>query len=450
MEMKTNNKNNAGFIELELDWLSDVIEARLQLYFGNQCPYESITEIKPANALEYVSEYANLVTRLNMSFAERLLLILSLAPHLRPQVLDVFFVKNSNYDRGFTEFGGVKGNQHSGFLPTGETFAFIMAGNQLQERIELLELFNAQHFFYTQNILRLQNNSHEEPLLSGSLQISPEYLSLLCSGKEYTPEYSSRFPARRIQTALNWEDLVISNSVREEIEHVVQWIQKGTYLLDDMNLHKHLKPGYRCLFYGPPGTGKTLTAALIGKSVNQQVYRIDLSMIVSKYIGETEKNLGQLFDLAQNKKWILFFDEADALFGKRTQAKDAHDRYANQEVSYLLQRIEDFPGVVILATNLKSNMDEAFSRRFQSTIYFAQPTVAQRISLWKNIFNNDFDSSDIDFVHLASEHQLSGGMMINVLRHAALQAASRGETKIRQADVQEGITRELKKEGKNI
>ena len=127
------------------------------------------------------------------------------------------------------------------------------------------------------------------------------------------------------------------------------------------------------LFHGPPGTGKTLTAGLLGKIAQKDVYRIDLSMVISKYIGETEKNLARLFDKAERKDWILFFDEADSLFGKRGQVKDAHDKYANQEVSYLLQRVEAYNGLVILASNFKNNIDEAFLRRFQSIIYFPLP-----------------------------------------------------------------------------
>ena len=179
--------------------------------------------------------------------------------------------------------------------------------------------------------------------------------------------------------------------------------------------------GYRALFYGPPGTGKTLAATLLGKATKQPVFRIDLSMVVSKYIGETEKNLGKLFDEAENKKWILFFDEADALFGKRTQTKGANDRYANQEVAYLLQRIEDFSGLVILATNIQSNIDDAFSRRFQAMIHFAKPTVAERILLWKQLFGESFKlSEEIDLDALASNYELTGGEMINVLRYCAL------------------------------
>lgn len=126
----------------------------------------------------------------------------------------------------------------------------------------------------------------------------------------------------------------------------------------------------RILFIGAPGTGKKTLASLIGQQSGKEVYRIDLSMIVSKYIGETEKNLEMVFDKAKNMNWILFFDEADALFGKRTDVRDAHDKYANQEIAYLLQRIENYKGLVILATNLKSNIDEAFKRRFQTIIHF--------------------------------------------------------------------------------
>ena len=126
----------------------------------------------------------------------------------------------------------------------------------------------------------------------------------------------------------------------------------------------------KILFIGAPGTGKKTLAALIAQQSGKEVYRIDLSMIVSKYIGETEKNLSRVFDAAEHKNWILFFDEADALFGKRTDVRDAHDKYANQEVAYLLQRIEDYKGLVILATNMKNNIDDAFIRRFQTIIRF--------------------------------------------------------------------------------
>jgi len=205
------------------------------------------------------------------------------------------------------------------------------------------------------------------------------------------------------------------------------------------------------LFYGPPGTGKTMAASLLGKTTNQPVFRVDLSLVVSKYIGETEKNLGKLFDEAEHKDWILFFDEADALFGKRTSTRGANDRYANQEVAYLLQRIENFSGLVILATNIQTNIDEAFSRRFQSMVHFPKPGKKQRKLLWQRLFANDFElKREIDLDHIAEKYELSGGEMINVLRYCALEAAKRSEKIIVLNDLIIGIRREYNKINKTI
>src|SRR5699024_10733916 len=158
-------------------------------------------------------------------------------------------------------------------------------------------------------------------------------------------------------------------------------------------------------------------------------YRIDLSLTVSKYIGETEKNLARIFDWASDKQWILFFDEADALFGKRTEISSAHDRYANQEVSYLLQRMEDYPGMVILATNLKSNIDEAFTRRFQSVIYFPVPGKEERFELWKNAFPKQITLHDsVDLEQLADQYELTGASIMNVVRYCSLMALDDGDT----------------------
>ena len=168
---------------------------------------------------------------------------------------------------------------------------------------------------------------------------------------------------------MSWTDLVLHPATFKQLGEIKSWCQHGHRLLHEWGMSAKLRPGYRCLFYGPSGTGKTLTASLLGKDNNRPVFRIDLSMVISKYIGETEKNLSRIFDQAEQRNWILFFDEADALFGKRTDTQNAHDRYANQEVSYLLQRIETFDGIAILASNRRHNLDDAFLRRFESVIY---------------------------------------------------------------------------------
>jgi SpoVK/Ycf46/Vps4 family AAA+-type ATPase len=175
-----------------------------------------------------------------------------------------------------------------------------------------------------------------------------------------------------VTTDRSWDDLALPEDTIRQVEQIKAWLRQPS-LINRESAEKKLKPGYRSLFYGPQGSGKKLTAALIGKEFDKPVYTIDLANLVSKYIGETEKNLEILFDRAEGKEWILFFDEADALFGKRTEVKNAHDKYSNQEISYLLQRIEDYNGLVILATNMKSNIDDAFTRRFNSAIDFSLP-----------------------------------------------------------------------------
>jgi SpoVK/Ycf46/Vps4 family AAA+-type ATPase len=203
------------------------------------------------------------------------------------------------------------------------------------------------------------------------------------------------------------------------------------------------------LFYGPSGSGKTLAVQLLGKSLGVPVFRIDLSMIVSKYIGETEKNLAYLFDRAKNKNWILFFDEADSLFGKRTDISDSKDKWANLEMSYLLQRMEEHKGLTLLATNLKNNIDPAMSRRFQSVIYFNRPDKEQRIQLWKKLMPQPFHyHPDINFDKLG-RYELTGGNISNVIKSACLEAEAKESLEVDSQDIADAIKREFGKENRS-
>lgn len=166
-----------------------------------------------------------------------------------------------------------------------------------------------------------------------------------------------------LTTEKEWSEKILHPAVMEQMKTILDWLQNH-------KTQKNTDKSFSTIFYGPAGAGKKTAAAVLGKLAGQEVYRIDLSRVVSKYIGETEKNLSKIFDSAGNKNWILFFDEADALFGKRTTVKDSHDRYANQEINYLLQRIEEYDGLAILATNMKSNIDYTFTRRIRLAIEF--------------------------------------------------------------------------------
>jgi len=182
--------------------------------------------------------------------------------------------------------------------------------------------------------------------------------------------------------------------------------------------------GLAALFAGPPGTGKTMAAEVLASTLRLPLYRIDLSQVVNKYIGETEKNLRRVFDAADASDVILFFDEADALFGKRTEVKDAHDRYANLEVSYLLERMERFKGLAILATNRKKDLDEAFLRRLRFVVDFPMPDAPERLRIWKSVIPAGVDASQLDLAFLAQRFALAGAHIRSVVFHACLQSAS--------------------------
>jgi hypothetical protein len=443
---------NAASLEAELAWFARALETRLNLHFGIESAVPDVRLHEPPDLTHDRSEYARVVKERCMSFEERLVLIMALIPHVRPQALDSLLLVNKNTEFRFTEFGGVRGKTHAGLLPTAESASFVVTGTDLAARFRFMQLFQDDHFFFDDGILKLNHGDDGEPLFSGILRLSTEFLNRFTSGQDVKPDYTSSFPAKRVFTGLTWDDLVLPHDVLDEVDRNLNaWLSHANTIMDEWGLGRSVKPGYRCLFYGPPGTGKTLTATLVGARAGLDVYRIDLSMVVSKYIGETEKSLANIFDQARNKNWILFFDEADALFGKRTQTSSSNDRYANQEVSYLLQRVEDFPGVVILATNLKANIDDAFARRFQASIFFPLPDAEHRLKLWQGYFKGRCQlDPDVDLKAIAERHELAGGAIANVVRYAAMQALQAGRSALSGDDLLRGITKELAKEGKTI
>ena len=459
MDAKTNQcelvdirTSNSEVIERELDWLAEVVDIRLKSYFDKDRTNKSPSLLPDAPNLEDVDgSFAQFISYNQLNLAERLLLILTMTPYLRPQLLDVMWTKNEATGRGFTEFGGAAGPNHGGVLPTAETALFLYAEDSLESRFELMKLLNGDSLLISGSVIKLQSVAHHEPWPSGVLTISRDQIDKLTHQFEFQPSYNSDFPAQRITTQLDWDDLVLPASVLDQLAEIHHWVLYGQTLLSQWGMQDRLAPGYTTLLYGPPGTGKTLSASLLGKYCGCDVYRIDLSMMVSKYIGETEKNLARVFDAAEKRKWILFFDEADALFGKRTKVENSHDRHANQEVSFLLQRIESFAGVVLLASNIKFNIDDSFIRRFQSVIEFPMPNVNERLRLWQQSFpKNVHLESKINLQQLASDHDLSGGMILNVIRFASLRTLSRQATEICLDDIRDGIRREYLKEGRGI
>ena len=258
--------------------------------------------------------------------------------------------------------------------------------------------------------------------------------------------------AKKMEARYNLSDVVLPEKQTQEIEALIAMARNRSLVLEDWEVGKKLVSGrgISALFTGVPGTGKTLCAQAIAGELGLELYRVDLSTVVSKYIGETEKNLEHIFTEAQNSNVILFFDEADSLFGRRSDVGDSHDRYANIEVGYLLQRIEVYDGIVLMATNLGANLDEAFARRIHFIIDFPFPDEATRLRLWKLLLPENIDKEpDIDLKPFASAFKIAGGGIRNAVVWAIYEAA-RVKHPLSREDLLHGVEREYQKMGKVI
>jgi AAA+ superfamily predicted ATPase len=410
---------------------------------------------------DYSSEWdlgpiANLVTEefhqynIMLTPQESLIFLIAYIPHIYPNLYDEIVKEVMPQGGDFPEIGGVRGTNHRGLLPTGETAQFILAGNNLNNRLIIKQLLR-DGILIKEFILSLESVKEGEPEMSGRLILNQEWINKLVTGTETPPKFGPDFPAKKISTEMTWDDLVLNYHTQNQLNDIMVWVKHNDTLMQDANMKRKIKPGYKALFHGPSGTGKTLTASLLGRHLGKDVYRVDLSQVVSKYIGETEKNLESIFIKAEKKNWILFFDEADALFGKRTNVQSSHDRYANQEVSYLLQRVEDYNGLVILASNLKSNMDDAFLRRFQAVVHFSIPNPDERLKLWEKAIPASYSlEPGIDLKAIAAKYELSGASILNIIHYAALQAISKNDQYIRLVDIIEAMRKEYRKEERTM
>jgi ATP-dependent 26S proteasome regulatory subunit len=256
--------------------------------------------------------------------------------------------------------------------------------------------------------------------------------------------------ALKVRSRHTWEDLILPRLTLQRVKEIAAAIKNRHIVYSDWGFDRRIATGkgLKSLFAGGSGTGKTMAAGVIARELELDLYKIDLSGIVSKYIGETEKNLDRIFRAAQSSNAILFFDEADALFGKRSEVRDAHDRYANIEVAYLLQKIEDYEGVVILASNLSKNIDEAFSRRMHYVVEFPLPDENYRERLWRAMFPPEMPlGGAVDFQFLARKFPLAGGDIRNVALDAAFLAAQDGKV-VTMRQLAKALARQMMKQGK--
>lgn len=382
-----------------------------------------------------------------LTHQEVVILLMALLTRLDPSLLKRIFLEFPNS----TLFDYCSSNDNGRlFNPTIQAVQYILGGENISERLNVLDYFSPKSVLIKEELITFSSSTHEHAPMNSQLNVHQEAFNTLIFGVELLPKMSNDFPAELLHTDRSWNDLILPQITLNELQTIEDWYNSSQILMEDWNMQKKLKPGFRVLFYGEPGTGKTLAASLLGKYTERPVFRVDVSMLVSKYIGETEKQLAKLFDKAENKNWILFFDEADAIFGKRTSVKDAHDKYANQEVSYLLQRIETFSGLIILASNFKNNMDKAFTRRFHSCIKFNNPKHEERLRIWQQNLPEQLQLEEINLNQIAKRYELTGSNIMNVIQDVSLKtiASKAPDYKVSVEMLLESIKKEYVKEDK--
>jgi len=441
---KSEGKSVVSF-RSECEWIESLINFRIR----ELCDNIGESTLPDLPTLQKgVNPFFDSLIKFEVSILERIALSLAYIAQTMPQYLDYLYTKNKYTDQVFTEFG-IEVNQGKPIIPTWKTAFFLFSGNNTDVHFSELPIVYPESKLYENNLLIFPTERPENPFLT-PLLLSHELVHKWSYPSEMNRLADKSFPADRITSPLSWSDLFINEETEKALHQFRLWLRYEEEMRSRPELAKHLNRGIRVLFYGPSGTGKTLTASLIGKEFNLPVYRVDLSQMVSKWIGETEKNLARVFDAAERENWVLFFDEADALFSTRGEVSSSNDRHANQQISYLLQRVENYDGAIVMATNLKDNIDSAFLRRFQLMIEFPMPNAAIRAKIWENLLLGAFPlEDDVDFTKIGANYELTGGSMKNIFRSLMLKIYDKPEYErtISMNDIAGTIEQELMKSG---
>lgn len=441
-EKKGNNSSehivNFQFLDAEMQWLKKIIEKRCtELLLDTVC--ESILETFPLPKTNGKSPYETIINDYDLREIDRMLLALGVASSQYPLILKPFIdIEEQNASLAIYT-GGEYHKATRTFKPSFQTALFLLVGKDLS----LWTIYSAQ---LIQGSSLLQNdiiyNRSSENTIHGKIELDEGYLTYFLKGEKPRLDHGAHFPGVLYTTKLTIDDIILAESIHDQVKSIGYYISALENDFFNTKTHK-FKAGFMVLFHGPPGTGKTLLAGILANTYGIDMYHINLSKVVSKYIGETEKNLEIVFNRLQGKNCMLFFDEADAIFGKRSDVKDAHDRYANQEVSYLLQRIEKFDGLVILASNFENNMDDAFKRRIDISINITRPKAEEREALWIHYLpeNLHFESDEL-LKHLSDKYAYTGANIRNIMKHVAIELRETGKVSITYAC----ITKYLKSE----
>lgn len=411
---------NMTFLQAEIRWLIEVIKSRTTSHLNKVDFDQSLLKLQELEN----DPYSKLIQNFNLGLCERIVLALTTMLNLKPEVFDYFLTSNPETGKPFREYGGLISKSTFQFQPTLRTAIYLLSGGNEESFIYYQNILNRNNRLFTEQIINIHTISEHGDYLPDSLiQLDSAYVDYLFTGDVPKLDSGTNFPAKLLETSKTFKDLVLKDNTLAKLRPAMNYVRVQQELYASKDISSKVKNGFVLLLSGPPGTGKTLTAAILGNELNTHVYQIDSSLVVSKYIGETEKNLERVFKRLEGKNCILFFDEADAMFGKRTEILDSKDKYANQGVSYLLQRIEKFDGLVILATNHENNFDEAFKRRILTRIHIGLPDVPERIKLWNSTLPNGYHYSSNELVIALSEHFAFSGANIAVVVKMSIEHA---------------------------
>ncbi|MGH9152745.1 MAG: ATP-binding protein [Acidimicrobiales bacterium] len=388
--------------------------------------------IPPLSRYHGRAPLAQVIAAAGLTASEALVLVAAIAPHV-----------DEKFDRLYAEL-----TDRPGAVGLSGEVARTLAARTFTGRLEAAARLSSSAPLLASGLLSLDQAGD----LSSRLRADPALVRWVLGLRSEPVTMSADFPARPLTTVYTLDDVVLPGPARRRITDLANRIAHRDLVVETWGFGRHHDntAGLVALFHGPPGTGKTMTAAALSRSAGLSAYLVDLSALVSKYIGETEKALARVFDRAVRERCLLVFDEADAVFGRRTEVSDSHDRYANQEVSYLLSRIESHPGAVILTTNLLSNIDEAFQRRIQVMVEFPEPGPGERVRLWRAVLPRELPVADeVDLDLLGQRFPLSGAQIRDASLDAAYLAAANGGV-VTQEYLLSAVHRQFEKAGRTV
>jgi AAA+ superfamily predicted ATPase len=438
----TSNSVNVESIENELEWLGILIEKAISKHTENVIHPPSLSE---------KSAYYKLIKEFHLNDTDRVLMALSFSTVLMPSVFTPFILKLTDVSLR-NRFGGVFLQESGEFIPTIRTAVFLLAADDAEKTIYYLKYFHSRNKLFKSGLVKTFEHDSSYNFSCRLISFNDQFLGTLSFGEAPSLDGDTGFPARRVKRLHSMKDVVLDEKTISELEKLRRFARNMKKLWHLPEGEKY-RQNFIGIFSGDPGTGKSHTAEAIGNELNLPVYKVNFAQLASKYIGETEKNLERVFDRFSGHPSILFFDEAESIFSKRIEVKDSHDKHANNEQSYLLQKIEEYNGIVILATNvqnLSQYFDKAFQRRIRQIINFSFPEYPERLRLWKNALGLPFTYEEGLTERLARNYQLSGGGIYNIISEAVIEALDRDMSRISFEMLEPALKDEFKKTGRKF